>query len=400
MTTPTVEVRGAFRLLRLLGLGACAAEASPLLLRSQAPVPSANLSLAGSDLPVKLWAGRGLEEAQVRVELAANPDEPGYAFEKYAVGEPLEGRTQDGKWIPVVAVAPPQGTSYDVHVSDDFPGSDLPRVPAAILRRPLVPGQADYLVDNSELKARGLGLKYRHSKNVEDKSDEYAPWGTLIIGEDEGDGWVKVSAGYLPFAFRNATVLVKREREGQVTLPKDPVPWVGEAQHQGPEPSFEVGDAGEFRSRGGSWYPCRITGEGLQPSTYNLVVLPDEYSVVPVVGVEVSRLRRVTPPRPHRPQHFPAPDCQGDGGCLRLRVATKQGRQFMVQVSRKSRLDILMKMICTKLEISWESCQTDHSFKFQGKQLRPWTSAAAIPGLRQEALVVMLDVPSGTDADA
>jgi len=68
-----------------------------------------------------------------------------------------------------------------------------------------------YFVDNTMLRDYTCGLGYRFSKNLVDKVGEtsLAPWGCIISGIDEGDGWVKVADRYLPKEVRDTPVLTK-----------------------------------------------------------------------------------------------------------------------------------------------------------------------------------------------
>lgn len=83
--------------------------------------------------------------------------------------------------------------------------SSPPRSPP---RRTPMPGQ--YLIDNSMLQAEGhSGVQYRLSKNMQDKIQGAKPalWGEVVLGLDEGDGWLKVGQHYLPMAVKGVPVL-------------------------------------------------------------------------------------------------------------------------------------------------------------------------------------------------
>ncbi|CAK0853637.1 unnamed protein product [Prorocentrum cordatum] len=64
-----------------------------------------------------------------------------------------------------------------------------------------------FLVDNSALKATTDGIAYRLSKQEEHRTNEKAAWGTVVLGVDQGDGWLLVGSRYLPFHLKGATVL-------------------------------------------------------------------------------------------------------------------------------------------------------------------------------------------------
>ena len=66
-----------------------------------------------------------------------------------------------------------------------------------------------YLVDNSLLNAAAPGVAYRLSNSLQDKDFNYpvAPWGAVITGIDQGNGWVQVGRRYLPMDINGAPVL-------------------------------------------------------------------------------------------------------------------------------------------------------------------------------------------------
>jgi len=65
---------------------------------------------------------------------------------------------------------------------------------------PVSPDARSFRVDNSKLgETGGAGVSYRNSKNPDDVASDGAPWGSVVMGVDEGDGWLKVGDKYLPF---------------------------------------------------------------------------------------------------------------------------------------------------------------------------------------------------------
>jgi len=67
---------------------------------------------------------------------------------------------------------------------------------------------ASFVVDNSQLLASADGLTYRLSKDDDDLDEKnIAPWGSIVIGVDEGDGWLRVGGRYLPIEINGAPVL-------------------------------------------------------------------------------------------------------------------------------------------------------------------------------------------------
>lgn len=68
-------------------------------------------------------------------------------------------------------------------------------------------------VDNSKLFSEESGLRYRKFKNISDVAEERVePWGTIVDGSDEGDGWFRVGDLFLPFFEEGHRVLIKEAR--------------------------------------------------------------------------------------------------------------------------------------------------------------------------------------------
>lgn len=108
-------------------------------------------------------------------------------------------------------------------------GSQPPRVIVIAPRRRRQPVQAvqavvvaqlaqAYLVDNSAVKgAVPHGLGYRNSTNVQDIDwGECAPWGSIVHGVDQKDGWVRVGNRFLPMQLYGVTVLKLLESQEEV----------------------------------------------------------------------------------------------------------------------------------------------------------------------------------------
>eukprot|EP00434_Breviolum_minutum_P037355 symbB.v1.2.033119.t1/scaffold4071.1/size45255/6 len=65
-----------------------------------------------------------------------------------------------------------------------------------------------FRVDNGFLKADSIGLGLRKSKDMKDLlPNAVAPWGSRLTGLDEGDGWLRVGSGFLPFFVSGIPVL-------------------------------------------------------------------------------------------------------------------------------------------------------------------------------------------------
>lgn len=83
---------------------------------------------------------------------------------------------------------------------------------AAAKRRKAAPGapgiERQYLVDNSELQHRGEGVRYRLSKDLKDQDPlPAAAWGSVVVGVDEGDGWLRVGTRFLPMRVKDTRVI-------------------------------------------------------------------------------------------------------------------------------------------------------------------------------------------------
>lgn len=78
-----------------------------------------------------------------------------------------------------------------------------------------------WLVDNMALNAGTGGLVLRRSKNLDDRCEDLAAmWGKIVLGADEGDGWVRVADYFLPKAVGGKSVLIAapgRESEAELT---------------------------------------------------------------------------------------------------------------------------------------------------------------------------------------
>jgi len=70
-----------------------------------------------------------------------------------------------------------------------------------------------YLIDNSILKIQGPpGVAYRYTKRKTDKVKQdvqttVAKWGEVVVGVDQGDGWLKVGQYYLPMIYEGTPVI-------------------------------------------------------------------------------------------------------------------------------------------------------------------------------------------------
>jgi len=68
-----------------------------------------------------------------------------------------------------------------------------------------------YVLDNKYAQSDSRGLSYRRSKDLEEKIDSQtdgALWGSIVLGCDEGDGWLKVGHKYLPMIINGMPVIL------------------------------------------------------------------------------------------------------------------------------------------------------------------------------------------------
>lgn len=87
-----------------------------------------------------------------------------------------------------------------------------------------------FRVDNGFLNADSMGLGFRRSKDMKDLlPNAVAVWGSRVIGTDEGDGWLKVGANFLPFFVTGIPVI---SPEAKSTMS----PWSSPRSDRPPEP--------------------------------------------------------------------------------------------------------------------------------------------------------------------
>eukprot|EP00931_Biecheleriopsis_adriatica_P051062 TRINITY_DN29583_c0_g1_i2.p1 TRINITY_DN29583_c0_g1~~TRINITY_DN29583_c0_g1_i2.p1 ORF type:complete len:819 (+),score=170.65 TRINITY_DN29583_c0_g1_i2:41-2458(+) len=83
-------------------------------------------------------------------------------------------------------------------------------------------GPAEYLVDNSQLQAHAPGIAFRFSKHLEDRDDlgDLAAFGSVVLGIDEGDGWLRAQnpqgeIRFLPMEMQGVPVISRAAAEEQ-----------------------------------------------------------------------------------------------------------------------------------------------------------------------------------------
>jgi len=322
------------------------------------------------------------DAGQVQQEAPRGPSDKGYAFEKYKEGSMVEGQGKDGQWVPCV-IKRLNGKLWDLHVASEFPGFELPHVPASLVRRLLGPGESDWYVGNAELQRKGgRGVMYRLSKDMADTSTDYAPWGTLVVGSDEGDGWLKVSRGYLPLALQGAPVLAKRGRDTSksVAPPQAFVDWYQareeekrKAKKPPPPPlklTYRAFETVKFTNSDGQLFPAKVITRGWRPDSYNLLVLPGQPGQYFVSEIPAEQLQKDHRLRKHDPVDGESPLCQKQG-CVALRMRTASGTERTVHAGMLVSMESLAKQACAMLQLPWESCQREVTLVRKGYALSP-----------------------------
>jgi len=69
---------------------------------------------------------------------------------------------------------------------------------------------ADYLADNSKLKAKSVGIQHRASKNIDDMINDGTQWGSTVRGVDCHDGWLQISERCFVPMFMEGHFVLKR----------------------------------------------------------------------------------------------------------------------------------------------------------------------------------------------
>lgn len=100
-----------------------------------------------------------------------------------------------------------------------------------------------YIIDNSILQVEGRpGVAFRYTKSLRDKVRKGGParWGEVVLGSDEGDGWLKVGDHYLPFCIQGVQVVtpVRGSAEGPKEPAAVPSRWATEEVAVAPSDSF------------------------------------------------------------------------------------------------------------------------------------------------------------------
>lgn len=109
-----------------------------------------------------------------------------------------------------------------------------------------------FLVDNSELRSSGRGVKFRNSPVLEDSDTRIAKFGDIVEGVPFPDGWLMVGRKrFLPKRLKGATILVK---PGEVRLPEEACDGVAALHQHGGETASASSSRWPVGSAGSSGY--------------------------------------------------------------------------------------------------------------------------------------------------
>jgi len=104
-----------------------------------------------------------------------------------------------------------------VHLTD---GSVAHLFPANLA---IVSEAQHFLVKKGDLPSATQGVRYRKSKFDYDRDDAVEPWGSVVAGFDEGDGWVRVHDRFLPFSIQGQSVLEPTELQPTPNVAPRPI---------------------------------------------------------------------------------------------------------------------------------------------------------------------------------
>lgn len=67
--------------------------------------------------------------------------------------------------------------------------------------------EREYIVDGTSVDAELDGLYFCKRKDLSDRMPEMVGWGELVMGQDQGDGWLYMKPRFLPMKLQGVTVL-------------------------------------------------------------------------------------------------------------------------------------------------------------------------------------------------
>jgi len=154
----------------------------------------------------------GLKEAEDYVVCDANTglERPGLPYCSSKQLDTASGIT--AKWGTVVRGSD-EGDGW-IKVGNHF-------LPMEIQGMPVLTPKArkEYSVVEGHPDMLGMaGLPYLRHKRHGEESKELAPWGSTVVGCDEGDGWIKVGRYYLPKEIGGSPVLISDDTEREYSV--------------------------------------------------------------------------------------------------------------------------------------------------------------------------------------
>jgi len=120
-------------------------------------------------------------------------------------------REHDAKHPDATQMAP-WGTLVTGEEDEGFLKVGNTWLPMHLNDKPVIkPGASLYILDNSIFQAKTHGIHFRTEKIFDKRSDakHIAPWGSVVTGTDEGDGWLRVHQHYLPMKMNGVSVVKK-----------------------------------------------------------------------------------------------------------------------------------------------------------------------------------------------
>mmetsp|Transcript_129402 Transcript_129402/g.235200 ORF Transcript_129402/g.235200 Transcript_129402/m.235200 type:complete len:565 (-) Transcript_129402:129-1823(-) len=104
---------------------------------------------------------------------------------------------------------------------------------------PVRPKLSNYLVSNMQANMKTSGLSYRKAKDLNAKiAGGIVPWNSVVVGVEEGDGWLKVGDYFLPMLVNGVLVVFSMDSMASsrllITDAEDKVCAVLEPQGVGP----------------------------------------------------------------------------------------------------------------------------------------------------------------------
>lgn len=125
---------------------------------------------------------------------------------------------------PEAGCVAPWGTIVTGEEDEGFLKCGNTWLPMELDQKPvIIKGASLYLIDNTIFQAKTHGLHFRLEKKLDNKSDakHIAPWGSVVTGVDEKDGWLRVGQHFLPMKLNGVPVVKTFTGHSQQVPPPD-----------------------------------------------------------------------------------------------------------------------------------------------------------------------------------